>query len=102
MDNLGTLPGTTGAVDPSSAWPIAGTTGIASGQGVGQYGISPVTSGVGGTIGGAVTSVWDWLNKPFTQAMAPTDVFILVGVVLIAAVVWNLVLYHIRIAAEAI
>jgi hypothetical protein len=34
--------------------------------------------------------------------MAPTDVFILVGVVLIAAIVWNLVLYHIRIAAEAI
>jgi hypothetical protein len=99
---LGTIPGTTGAVDPSSAWPIAGTTGVAQGQGIGQFGISPITGGIGGTMGDSVTSVWDWLNKPFTSAMSPVNVFLLVGVVIVAAIVWNLVLYHIRIAAEAI
>ena len=61
-----------------------------------------MTNGIGGSIGAGVTGVWDWINKPFTQAMAPIDVFLLVGVVIIAAVIWNLVLYHVRIAAEAI
>jgi hypothetical protein len=99
---LGILPGTTGQVDPSSAWPIAGTTGVAQGQGVGQFGISPITGGIGGTVGSAVTDVWAWLNKPFTQAMSPVDVFLLIGIVIVAALVWNLVLYHVRIAAETI
>jgi hypothetical protein len=34
--------------------------------------------------------------------MSPQSVFMLVGVVLVAIVLWNLILYHIRIAAEAI
>jgi hypothetical protein len=100
--SLGILPGTTDAVDPASAWPIAGDTGIAQGSGVGQHGVTPMTGPITDTVGGAAASVWDWINKPFTQAMAPIDVFLLVGVVIIAAVVWNLVLYHVRIAAEAI
>ena len=99
---LGILPGTTGQVDPSSAWPIAGSTGIAQGQGVGQFGVSPMTDGITGTVGGAVTDVWAWINKPFTSAMSPVDVFILVGIVIVAAIAWNLTLYHIRIAAESI
>ncbi|PWT78034.1 MAG: hypothetical protein C5B60_01765 [Chloroflexi bacterium] len=99
---FGTLPGTTNNVDPASAWPVAGTTGFAQGQGVGQHGVSPMTGGIGGMVTGAVTGVWDWLQKPFTTHMAPVDVFLLVGVVIIAAIIWNLVLYHIRIAAEAI
>ena len=99
---LGILPGTTGNVDPSSAFPIAGSTGVALGQGVGQQGVSPMTDGITGTVGNAVTDVWAWLNKPFTSYLAPVDVFLLVGIVIIAAVVWNLVLYHVRIAAEAI
>jgi hypothetical protein len=99
---LGILPGTTDAVDASSAWPIAGSTGIASGSGTGQHGVSPMTGTIATTAGDAATGVWDWLNKPFTHPMAPLSIFMLVGVVLIAAVVWNLILYHVRIAAEAI
>ena len=98
----GTIPGTAGQVDPYSAWPIAGTTGIAQGQGVGQQGVSPMIEGIGGTLGEGATSVWDWINRPFTTNMAPLDVFLLVGIVIVAAIVWNLVLYHVRIAAEAI
>ena len=103
MENeLGTLPGTTINVDPASAYPIAGDAGIAQGQGVGQHGVSPMTDGLAGTIGDSVTGVWRWINRPFTSAMSPVDVFLLVGVVIVAALVWNLVLYHVRIAAEAI
>lgn len=98
----GIVPGTTGQVDPSSAYPVAGDTGVASGRGTGQYGVSPMMDGVGGSVAGGVTSVWDWLHKPFSSPMAPFDVFLLVGVVIVAALIWNLVLYHIRIAAEAI
>ena len=99
---LGIMPGTTGQVDPSSAWPIAGSTGIAQGQGVGQQGITPMAGDITGSVGNAVTDVWSWINRPFTSSMAPVDVFLLVGVVIVAAIVWNLVLYHIRIAAETI
>jgi len=99
---LGTVPGTTGNVDPSSAWPIAGDAGIAEGDGTGRFGITPLVSGATSTVGGAVTDVWAWLNKPFTTPLAPFQVFLLVGVVLIAAIVWNLILYHVRIAAESI
>lgn len=99
---LGILPGTTGQVDPSSAWPIAGDAGIAAGDGTGRFGITPVVGGMTGTMGEGVTDVWEWLNKPFTTPLAPYSIFLLVGVVLIASVVWNLILYHVRIAAESI
>lgn len=98
---LGILPGTTYAVDPSSAYPIAGYTGITSGTGTGQHGTAPVIGG-NSTMGGAITSVWDWLNKPFTTPMSPVEVGLLVGTVIVAILVWNLILYHIRIAAETI
>lgn len=99
---LGTIPGTTGQVDPSSAWPIAGDAGMAAGDGTGRFGITPMVSGATGAVGGAVTEVWAWINKPFTTPLSSFDVFLLVGVVLIAAIVWNLILYHVRIAAESI
>ena len=98
----GTIPGTTGAADPSSAWPIAGDAGMASGTGAGQFGIAPIVKGAAGTIGGAVTSIWDWISRPFTSSMSPLVLFQMVGIIIIAVIVWNLVLYHIRIAAEAI
>jgi hypothetical protein len=97
---FGLLPGTTGQVDPSSAAPVAGQTGVAQGMGVGQHGITPANL-VGGGMN-AIGIVWDWLNKPFTQPMSPAGVFALVGSVVIAILIWNLILYHIRIAAEAI
>jgi|SRR5262245_963493 len=99
---LGIMPGTTGQVDAYSAFPIAGDTGVAKGQGTGQHGVSPVTETSNGAVANAFTDVWAWINRPFTHAMSPFDVFLLVGVVIVAAIAWNLILYHIRIAAEAI
>jgi hypothetical protein len=46
--------------------------------------------------------VWQWLNAPFTTNMSPIDVGLLVGTVIIAILVWNLILYHLRIAAESL
>src|ERR1700733_6449916 len=100
---LGLLPGTTIAVDPSSAYPFAGSTGIASGSGTQQQGIAPLLSGGnGGTVRGAINSVWQWLNTPFNSKMSPVTVFAYVGAVIVAIILWNLILYHVRIAAETI
>jgi hypothetical protein len=98
---MGTVPGTTWAVDETSAYPIAGSTGIAAGTAAGQQGITPLT-GNGGTMSDAVNSVWTWLNTPFSKPMSPTGIFALVGSVVVAILLWNLILYHIRIAAETI
>lgn len=97
----GVMPGTTIAADPYSSHPTAGDTGIATGVGAGQHGLVPLLQN-GGTVTDAVQAVWGWLNRPFTQPMSAMGVFTLVGAVLIAVIVWNLILYHIRIAAEAI
>lgn len=100
---LGLAPGTTIAVDPSSAYPFAGSTGIASGTGTQQHGVAPLLSGgTGGTVSDAINNVWAWLNSPFQSAMSPVTVFAYVGAVIIAIILWNLILYHIRIAAETI
>lgn len=96
---LGVMPGTTNAVDPSSAFPIAGSTGLAAGTGTSQHGITPI---LGGTMADTITAIWDWLNTPFRRPMSPVTLFAIVGSLLIAVIVWNLILYHIRIAAEAI
>jgi hypothetical protein len=96
---LGVAPGTTIAVDPSSAYPFAGSTGIASGTGTSQHGIAPLLSG--GPMG-VVNSVWDWLNQPFSTAFSPVTVFAWVGAIIVAIILWNLILYHVRIAAETI
>jgi hypothetical protein len=100
--DLGVLPGTTGQVDPSSAYPFAGTTGIAAGTGTQQYGIAPSLTPASGGASGAIESLWQWLNTPFTTAMDPVNVFLLVGIVIISIVAWNFILYHIRVAGEAI
>ncbi len=98
----GVVPGTTFQVDPSSAFPVAGDVGEFAGSGAGQYGLTPVLPPGAGTIGGGIVGVWNWLNTPFKTPLAPTSIFLLVGAVLISALLWNLILYHIRIAGEAI
>ena len=98
---LGVLPGTTGQVDPSSATPIAGAAGVAYGTGTSQHGITPIARGATGMWAG-IQEVWNWLNTPFRSPMAPTDIWLLVGVVLVSIILWNLILYHIRIASEAL
>jgi hypothetical protein len=98
---MGTVPGTTWAVDETSAWPIAGSTGVTSGSGTGQQGVTPLI-GNGGTMTDAVNSVWAWLNTPFAGPMSPYAIGLLVGVVIVAVIIWNLLIYHIRIAAETL
>jgi hypothetical protein len=98
---MGLLPGTTGAVDWSSAAPVAGDYGLSQGTGTGQHGITPLM-GNGGTMTDAVNGVWAWLNTPFQTPMSPYAIGLLVGVVIVAVIVWNLLIYHIRIAAETL
>jgi hypothetical protein len=98
----GILPGTTGEVDPSSTLKPAGSAGIALGSGTGQHGVIPLVSDIGGGVETAISEFWDWLNTPFKTPMSPAGVAILVGTILIAILAWNFILYHVRIAAEAI
>jgi hypothetical protein len=99
---LGVLPGTTLNLDPSSAYPFAGSTGIAAGTGTQQHGIAPLIGGTGGSMTDAVNWVWQWLNTPFNSQMSIVTVFGYVGAVIVAIIAWNLLLYHVRIAAETI
>ena len=100
---LGVMPGTTINSDPSSAYPIAGSTGIAAGTGTAQHGIAPLLGGGnGGIVSDAINNVWQWLNTPFQRALSPVTVFAYVGAILVAIILWNLILYHVRIAAETI
>jgi hypothetical protein len=100
---LGVLPGTTGNLDPTSTSAPAGITGAVTGTGTGQHGIIPLVGsfGGGGMLGG-LDHLWHWLNKPFNAPMSPVDIFLVVGSVLIAIILWNLILMHLRMAAEAI
>ena len=98
----GLLPGETMNADPSSAYPIAGSTGIASGTGTSQHGIAPLLSGTGGSVSDAINDLWTWLNAPFQSQMSIVTVFGYVGAIVVAIILWNLILYHVRIAAETI
>ena len=97
----GVAPGTTSQADwiPGTT---TGTFGAAAGTGTGQQGIAPLASWGAGTIGDAFASVRAWLDKPFTTPMSASTIFILIGVVLVSVIAWNLILYHIRLAAAEI
>jgi hypothetical protein len=97
----GILPGTTTNADPWAAG-VAGSTGTALGTGTGAHGLVPVTGLLGGGVGTAINEVWQFLNAPFTTPLDPTSLFLIVGTILVAIIAWNLILYHIRIAAETI
>jgi hypothetical protein len=74
--------------------------GVALGTGSGQHGVVPVASASGPA--GYVGELRDWLAAPFVGGLSPSGVFLLVGIILVAIIAWNLILYHIRIAAEEI
>jgi hypothetical protein len=95
----GILPGTTGQVDLGAVG-AAGTTGAGLGTGTGKYGYQTVQGG--DMSGNPFVAAWQWLNEPFKTPMPPFDIFLLVGVVLVSLLLWNMVLFHIRVAAEAI
>jgi hypothetical protein len=98
--SAGTIPGTTGSADPDAPG-VAGSAGVILGTGTGQYGLVPIEAG-GGGMGGSVVTVWDWLNKPFTTPLNTTQIAMLVGIVLVSVIAWNLILFHIKLAAETI
>lgn len=97
--SAGVLPGTTTQADPWQSG-VAGSSGVSLGTGTGQQGQVPVEGA--GMDNGLVQPVLNFINKPFTTPLSKADVFLLVGTVLIAVLLWNLILYHIRIAAESI
>jgi uncharacterized membrane protein YgdD (TMEM256/DUF423 family) len=97
--SAGILPGTTGNADPGAAG-VAGSTGTASGSGAGRLGFQ--TASEGGMGDNPVVLAWSWLNTPFQTPLSATDVFLLIGIVLVSIMLWNLILYHVRIAAETI
>lgn len=98
--SAGIIPGTTQQADPF-AYGVAGSAGVSLGTGTGRLGVQHADAG--GSMGGnPFVAVWDWINRPFKTPLSPLDVAMLVGVILIAVIAWNFVLYHIRIAAEAI
>ena len=49
---------------------------------------------------GVVGQVKAWIDEPFTTPLDVAQLFWLVGIVLVLIVFWNLILFHIRIAAE--
>jgi hypothetical protein len=95
--SAGILPGTTAQLDAGTEGG-AGSVGVSLGTGTGQHGTQTVDTANGNPFAMA----WAWLNTPFTTNMSPWSVMLLVGVVLIAILLWNMVLYHVRIAAETI
>ena len=75
--------------------------GTALGTGTGSHGIVVPYSG-GGTMNGLVGEINGWFHAPFTTPLDPVDVFLIVGIIIVSIIVWNLILYHVRIAAETI
>ena len=53
-------------------------------------------------MGNVVSKVLGWLNEPFTTPLDTKAIFLLVGIVAVSIIVWNMILYHIRIAAQEI
>jgi hypothetical protein len=73
--------------------------GMALGTGTGQQGNVPVASNDNG---GFLDSIFDWFTQPLVGNVSAVGVFKLVGAVFFAIILWNLILYHIRIAGEEI
>jgi hypothetical protein len=97
----GSLPGETRQADPEASG-VAGSAGISMGTGTGQHGVVPLTGGDQMGVTGAIESMWRTLHKPFDAPLDALDITLIVGVVMVAVIFWSLILYHIRIAAEAI
>ena len=51
---------------------------------------------------GSVAAVKEWLDEPFTTPLDTLQLFLIVGVVAVSIVFWNLILFHIRIAAQEV
>lgn len=51
---------------------------------------------------GAIHELWDWLQKPFIGQADPIHIIGVTGIVMVAAMGWGFVIYHMRRAAEVI
>ncbi len=91
-------------MDDDTAAAILGysPTGVASGTGAGQHGVSQVLTQGEGPVTHAINSLWAWLNEPFSAPLSPMGLTMIVGAILVAVILWTFILYHIRIAAEAL
>ena len=47
-----------------------------------------------------IDDIRGFVEQPFKEPLNLTHLFLIVGVVLVMVVMWNLILFHIRIAAE--
>lgn len=77
-----------------------GNSGLALGTGTGSQG--SVAPPEGGSGGGELSSLLQWINTPFTTPLSPLTIFLIVGVVVLGIFGWNIILYHMRLAAETI
>jgi hypothetical protein len=73
--------------------------GQAVGTGTGQYGFVPQATDDAGPAG-VFATLAALPGKPFAGPLSAVDIFLGVGVVVVASIVWHFVLYHIRLAAE--
>ena len=78
------------------------STGVAAGTGSGTHGYSPILTSGGVSVPQAVSNLWAWLNEPFKAPLSPVGLAMIVGALLVAVILWNFILYHIRIAAESL
>lgn len=46
-----------------------------------------------------VGAVRNWIEAPFVGSVSPARLFALVGLVMVAIVLWEIILYHVRAAA---
>jgi hypothetical protein len=87
-------------MDPTTAAAFGlDPSGYSEGTGTGTQGHTTLLSG--GPMD-AFSSVWRWLNEPLAGSMSPVALSLLVGVILVALILWNIVLMHIRLAAETL
>lgn len=97
--SAGILPGTTVNADPDAPG-VAGTSGSGLGTGTGRLGYQTIAGGAVGN--NPFVNAWKFVNEPITTPLSAVDVFVLIGTVLVSILLWNLILFHIRVAAEAI
>lgn len=49
-----------------------------------------------------VSDVRSWFEEPIVGQVDPVHLFLLTGIVIVSVVLWNLILMHVRLAAEEI
>lgn len=81
---------------------LAPQSGVAVGTGTGPQGAVTVPTTGTASIGDGIASVLAWLNRPFTTPMSPQTLFLVVGIIIISVLAWNMILYHLRLAAETV